>query len=351
MPVCLDHDLSSRLLLPRLRGVRRSRPFACQSNFRSLEIGLLNNMPDGALESAERQFVTLLDRAAAGMVVRLALFALPEVPRSEPGRRHVKRFYSAMESLWDRALDGLIVTGTEPRTASLKDEPYWESLAKVLDWADRNTHSTILSCLSAHAALLHFDGIERRRLEEKRFGVFECLRVSNHPLISEVPERLRIPQSRWNDVPEDELTAAGYGTLTRLRSGGVDALLKQRRSLFVFFQGHPEYEADTLFLEYRRDVGRYLRGETDSYPSLPANYLSAKTTGALTAFRERALRNRRTELLTELSAVPAGAARNPWRAAAAAIYGNWLGHLYREKERRPGQHSLKRNALSYGAGR
>ena len=54
--------------------------------------------------------------------------------------------------------------------------------------------------------------------------------------------------------------------LTRTADAGVDTFIKQQKSLFVFFQGHPEYESDTLLREYRRDVGRYIKGETATYP-------------------------------------------------------------------------------------
>ena len=53
--------------------------------------------------------------------------------------------------------------------------------------------------------------------------------------------------------------------------------MKQRESLFVFFQGHPEYDAVTLLLEYRRDVGRYLRRERDTYPPMPQGYFDEET--------------------------------------------------------------------------
>lgn len=129
---------------------------------RCIHIGLVNNMPDGALEATERQFRTLLDSAANGIQVRLSLFALPDVPRTEAGRLRISRLYSGIENLWDSHLDGLIVTGAEPQAPNLKDEPYWESLTKVLEWAEHNTHSTVLSCLAAHAALQHVDGIARR---------------------------------------------------------------------------------------------------------------------------------------------------------------------------------------------
>ena len=47
-----------------------------------LDVGLINNMPDAALESTERQFIELLNAAASNVAVRLKLYSSPEVPRS-----------------------------------------------------------------------------------------------------------------------------------------------------------------------------------------------------------------------------------------------------------------------------
>lgn len=305
------------------------------STARTIHIGLINNMPDGALEATERQFRTLLDSVSGGINVRLSLYALPDIPRTEPGRLHISRFYSGIESLWNSRLDGLIVTGAEPLAPNLTDEPYWGNLAKVLDWAEHNIHSTVLSCLAAHAAVQHNDGIGRRRLGDKRFGVFECARSSDHQLMAGVPTLLQMPHSRWNDLPEKELTDSGYTVLTRASDGGVDAFVKQRKSLFVFFQGHPEYEGNTLLLEYRRDIGRYLRRERDMYPAMPEGYFDRDTADVLTKLRQRALSYRNNEVLDDFPAaqVEKGIA-NTWSPVAARVYGNWLAYLCAQKERR-----------------
>jgi homoserine O-succinyltransferase len=297
-----------------------------------LDIGLVNNMPDAALDATERQFRALLDAAADGSAVRLTLYTLPEVPRTDFGRRQVSR-YSDFDDLWDRRHDGLIVTGTEPLAADLKDEPFWGSLTRVLEWAERHTHSTVLSCLAAHAGILHIDGIVRRPLGDKRFGVFECVRVSDHPLTAAAPNRLRMPHSRWNEIPEEALLACGYRVLTRSEDAGVDAFVKQRQSLFVFFQGHPEYEAVTLLLEYRRDIGRFLRGERDTYPPMPHGYFDQETVDALIALKARALVDRREELLAEFPiATAAGKVTNTWRSTAESLYRNWLQYIRAQKE-------------------
>ena len=316
----LRHTSTTRLL--------ESKP-AC------LDIGLINNMPDAALDATERQFRALLGAAADDIAVHLTLYTLPEVPRTDFGRDQVRR-YSDFRDLWKSHHDGLIVTGTEPRAADLKDEPFWGSLTRVLEWAESHTYSTILSCLAAHAGILHMDGIARRPLGDKRFGVFECVRVSDHPLTAAAPSHLQMPQSRWNEVPEEALRACGYRVLTRSAEAGVDTFVKQGRSLFVFFQGHPEYEATTLLLEYRRDIGRFLRRERETYPPMPHGYFDEETVAALAALRERAWLDRREELLAEFpTAMAAGKVTNTWRSTAESLYRNWLQYICAQKQLQP----------------
>lgn len=339
MPVHLVGDASSHEFMVRARGnpnggIHDSAP--------AINIGLINNMPDGALKATERQFLSLLDSVAEGVIVRISLYALPEVPRSASAKEHIKRFYSGIEQLWDGRLDGLIVTGTEPRAQSLRDEPYWNSVAKVIDWAGQNTHSTVWSCLAAHAAVLHCDGIGRRRLPEKRFGVFDGGRASEHPLTTGLSAPLRTPHSRWNDIAESELADCGYDILTRSRDGGVDSFARTRKSLFVFFQGHPEYEANTLLLEYRRDIARYLKGERDTYPAMPEGYFDGQTADLFAGLRDRLLTNRCPEMLADFPAGPAvERISHTWRSASAQIYGNWLAYV-RARNRRSAQGRSRR---------
>jgi homoserine O-succinyltransferase/O-acetyltransferase len=304
-----------------------------ESDANCIHIGMVNNMPDAALRSTERQFLSLLNSASGDIAVRLSLYTLPDIPRTDAGRRYTAKFYSKLENLWGSHLDGLIVTGTEPHATKLTDEPYWNSLIKVIEWADHNTYSTILSCLSSHAAVLYFDGIERRPLREKRFGLFDFSRVSDHPLTAGTPAHFPIPQSRWNEIPTRALDALGYRILTHAEDAGVDMFVAKRKSLFVFFQGHPEYETNTLLFEYRRDVGRYLRQERETYPPVPHGYFDSDTTRLMASLRERALVDRREELLADFPiAMIEGRLKNTWRSRSASIYHNWLTHLCAQKK-------------------
>ena len=294
-------------------------------------IGVLNNMPDAALEATEGQFAALLDAAGGSQPVRLRFSCLPGVPRGPAARERIERTYWSLEELLRQAPDALIVTGTEPRAAALSDEPYWAQFVEVLHWAEAHTVSSIWSCLAAHAAVEVLDGVRRQRLGQKRFGVFEHSVLAGHPLVRGVSAPLRMPHSRWNELPVAELRAAGYAILSCSPESGADLFVKQRRSLHLFFQGHPEYERTTLFKEYRRDVGRFLSGEQSSYPPLPCRYFSAEGVAALRGFQERALSQRTVELLADFPSAAAAGAHSSWRPAALTMYRNWLSLLANAK--------------------
>jgi homoserine O-succinyltransferase len=130
-----------------------------------------------------------------------------------------------------------------------------------------------------------------------------------------VPSNLRIPHSRWNDVYEGSLVESGYRILTKSAKIGVDCFVKRHsKSLFVYFQGHPEYEAQTLLGEYRRDIGRFLRREAENYPAMPRRIVAFDGQD----FRARSFDMLRTGVTVRVSATTPGQLR-----PASSIYG-WL---------------------------
>lgn len=308
---------------------RRSPAAKAPAGARPLVVGLVNNMPDTALESTEAQFTRLLGAAAGPELVRVRFFTLPEVARTPAAREHiVARGYWHIDELQSDPPDALIVTGMEPSGRPLPDEPYWPRFVEVLEWADANTASSICSCLAAHAAVLHFDGVQRQRLPHKLCGVFRHDIVAGHPLMSGVEAPLSLPHSRWNDLPVAALRDSGYTILSSSNDSGADTFTRQRHCLFLCFQGHPEYEDVTLLREYRRDVGRFLRGEQAAYPLQPRDYFSPAASALLEEFRERAVSGPRPQLLADFpTAAAARDLSNPWREAATTIYGNWLAFV------------------------
>jgi homoserine O-succinyltransferase len=328
MPVLVDRALAGCTIVGPNDGAER--PHSRRSDW--IEIGLVNNMPDAAIEATEQQFVDLLGRAARDHWIHLRFFSLGEVARGERARRHLGRSYGDVSDLRKAGLDALIVTGAEPKAAHLAAEPYWHAFTQLVDWASSNTISSLWSCLAAHAAVLHLDGIERVPLAQKCIGVFDCGTLAAQPLTEGLPAQSVVPHARWNTLDEDALRRSGYELLTRSPEAGVDAFARQEENLFLFLQGHPEYDALSLLNEYRRDIGRFLRGERADYPAMPRHYFDATAEAAFTALAARAECERDERLLAEFPPVTELDAR--WQPFAAAIYRNWIGLISAQKRRR-----------------
>jgi len=312
---------------------RKQHTIAHGSGVESIRVALVNNMPDAALEDTELQFFDLLDVASGDVPVVVKLYSLTGVPRTDRGTRRLSSFYYGLDDLWNSQVDALIMTGTEPKQPSLRQEPYWCNLTNVLDWAERNTFSTVLSCLAAHAGVLHSDGIERHRLADKRFGVFEFPTYSGHALTRSMEATIRFPHSRWNEARPDALESCGYTILTQSEETGVDCFVKtKKQSLFVYFQGHPEYQAHTLFKEYRRDIKRYLRHEREAYPTAPIGYFGDEATKCLVEFQQKATANRSEDVMSDFpETFLASSLQNGWRTSAVKVYSNWLALISERK--------------------
>jgi homoserine O-succinyltransferase len=264
------------MTLPLENGSVRREPAPPARLVRSpdLRVALVNNMPDAALAAAERQFAGLVEASRGELNVRVDLYALSKVPRSAETRVAMAQRYGGLGDLIADPPDVVIVTGAEPRAANLPDEPYWCELTQLIDWARSGAVvAALYSCLAAHAAVLIADGVRRRPLPAKLCGVFAAEVAQRHELTEGLVAPL-VPQSRYNGLDEQALTDSGYNVLTRSSRVGADSFVKEGAALEAFWQGHPEYEVDTLARELRRDLQRFVEGVARVPPPLPENYLT-----------------------------------------------------------------------------
>lgn len=297
-----------------------------------LVVGIVNNMADRALAATERQYLRLLRAAAQGARVRVRFFSLPGIPRAGQALTHSQTYYETLEALLRDPPDTLIVTGAEPRTARLQDEAFWAPLTTLIDFVWMRRIPTVWSCLAAHAALLHVDGIERRPAPRKISGVFACRAVSRARLLHGMPRHWHAPHSRLYDIDPAMLAPAGYEILSRAPEAGVDMILRRGAGLQLFLQGHPEYDPDALIREYCRDLGR-------AWEAGPAATQAVCLPRGLTDARgEAALRQH----VAACGAPPAPADLLPfctrrldWLPVAVALYRNWLGEIAWSRCARP----------------
>ncbi len=284
---------------------------------RPVVIGLVNNMSDAAMDATERQFRRVLSAAARGRSLQLRSFTLSDRRIGASGSRL---------DLGSAELDGLVVTGTEPRAAQLIEEPFWSDFTALVDWSREQAFPVLWSCLAAHAAVLHLDGIARHPCGGKVSGVFDCaLDAPDHPFAAGMPASWRTPHSRQNALRSADLRAQGYTMLSSSAAAGVDAFAKEFASSFLFLHGHPEYGRNTLMREYQRDVKRFLSGERALYPEIPRFYFDAPTEAALRAIESRATQTDPEKTALALSRVTeATLIYHDWWSPAVTLYGNWL---------------------------
>jgi homoserine O-succinyltransferase len=304
---------------------------ALHQDIRELHIGFLNMMPDAALQATERQFIRLVGGCNRIAQFFVYPFSLEGLPRSRETRDYIGRYYSRFDELRQSGLDALIITGANVARPDLDQEPFWEPLMEVVDWARSNVASTLYSCLATHATLKRFYGIERQPLPAKLWGVYSH-RVANpdHPLLRDINTRFDVPHSRHNDISRAQLEQAGLSVLVDSDEGGVHMAVSPDQFRAIFFQGHPEYDTNSLLKEYKREVLRYLDGQAPEAPPIPEHYFSR----AAAAIAERHLRacQRAQKAGAPLPEFPDREIEplldNTWGDTAKAIVNNWLGLVY-----------------------
>ncbi len=298
---------------------------------RMLRVAFVNNMPDAAFADTERQFVQLLERTAVGVPLLVDRYLVESVPRAASVLHGPAAPYRRLRGIYATRPDAIVVTGTEPVAPTVAEEPLWEPLTELFTWAAGHTSSLLCSCLAAHTAVRHFDGLERTLLDGKCWGLLPDHVDQSHVLGQNLPETVSFPHSRCNEVPLEPLRRHGYQPVLNDGSHWTVATAVRGDCLVVLVQGHPEYGPDSLLREYRRDVRRYLRGERDTFPPLPEHYLSGPALTLVERFAATALAGPRDE--RAMHSFPfeeiARHLDGRWSPWANTLYSNWLGEVRR----------------------
>ena len=187
--------------------------------------------------------------------------------------------------------------------------------------------------------LLARHGIRRTPLASKRWGVFDHeVTDRTHPLVSGVNTHFRVPHSRGNDVPRADFDAAGLHVLMESEAAGVQLAVSADGLRTVYLQGHPEYDSVSLMKEYKREVARRVRGETDRWPPFPSDVFDDRSAALLGEYRSRteaALANgSAVPIFPEAHVTPRLA--NTWLDSGKSLVGNWLGLVYQLTDARRG---------------
>jgi len=308
---------------------------ALHQDIRELHVGLLNMMPDAALIATEIQFMRLVGSCNQIAQFFVHPFTVEGLPRSAETQDYIDHYYQSFEEIKAMGLDALIVTGANVSNPSLDQEPFWEPLKEVIGWAQENVTSVLCSCLATHALVKQLYHIEREPMPAKLWGVYPHRIVhQEHPLLRDINTRFDVPHSRFNAVHRGPMERAGLTILIASDVAGVHMAVSPDQYSLVYFQGHPEYDTNSLLKEYKREVCRFTIGVREDYPPAPQHYFCADAAAIAKQHKHAVLEAMKQG--AEIPAFPEAHIEplldNTWRDTAKSIVNNWLGLVYEKTD-------------------
>jgi homoserine O-succinyltransferase len=292
MPIRLPSTLPAYDVLTHEGVMVMPEDAAERQDIRPLKIGLLNLMPKKI--QTENQFARLI--GATPLQIDLHLIRMSAHETKNTASEHMAEFYRPYQNVKDEKFDGLIITGAPVEHLEFEDVTYWDELQEIMDWTQTHVHMTFGVCWGGMAMINHFHGVPKHILPEKSFGCFQqdCMDPAS-PFLRGFSDNCYTPVSRWTEMKESEIQAAGLKTLLGSPETGP-CLVEDRahRALYIF--NHFEYDSTSLKDEYDRDIA-------EGVPiHVPINYYPDDN--------------------------PELPPRNRWRSHAHLLYSNWISEIY-----------------------
>lgn len=264
---------------------------ALHQDIRPLRVLILNLMPTKI--ATETQIMRKLSNTPLQVEVELLRTRSHEA--THVSANHLETFYRTFREVEYEHFDGLIITGAPVEQLEFEEVDYWDELRRIMDWSTTNVHSTLHICWGAQAGLYHHYGIPKYPLPAKASGVFEHRLVKPHsPLVRGIDDRFFAVHSRNTEVRREDVEAVPELEIIAESDEVGLYIVKSTDSRRFFVFGHPEYDRDTLKLEYERDLARNIP------ISMPEHYFPNDD--------------------------PTATPLNSWRSHAQLLYTNWLNY-------------------------
>lgn len=292
MPIRIPNDLPAVKILNNENIFVMTETRAITQDIRPLKILLLNLMPKKI--ETETQLSRLLGNSP--LQVELVLMHTKSHMSKNTSKEHLLAFYNTFDDVKDMNFDGMIITGAPVEQLDFEQVEYWDELCNIMEWSKTHVHSTLHICWGAQAGLYYHYGVKKIPLKEKLFGVFKHQVDYKHSILFRgFDDEFMAPHSRYTTVDINEIKAKKeLKILASSEEAGVYAITADggRR---IFITGHSEYDGDTLYNEYIRDINAGLN------TPVPKNYFPNDDSS-------------KPPLVT-------------WRAHANLLFSNWLNYF------------------------
>ena len=255
MPIKIPDSLPARATLEGENIFVMTEYRAIHQDMRPLNLLILNLMPTKIV--TETQLLRKLSNTPLQIQVELLQMASHTSQNTDAD--HLSSFYTTFDQIREKRYDGMIITGAPVENLDFTDVDYWPELCQIMEWTKTHVHSTLHVCWGAQAGLFYHYGIPKYSLPKKLFGVFPHTALKKQsPLFRGFDDVFYVPHSRHTEnLAEDILKVPELELLAVSEEAGVFAVKSENNRRF-FITGHPEYDPETLSLEYFRDVNKGL---------------------------------------------------------------------------------------------
>ena len=255
MPVKIPDNLPAAQILHDENIFVMTEKRATSQDIRPLKIAILNLMPTKVV--TETQLLRLIGNTP--LQVDVVLLHMESHVSKNTSAEHLTAFYRTFSDVKDETFDGLIITGAPVEHLPFEEVDYWEELKEILEWKIHNVFSTFHICWGAQAGLYYHYGIPKYHMGKKLFGVYpHKVTKKNVKLLRGFDDVFYAPHSRYTEVRREDIEkVSDLEILAESPQAGIYIVAsKDERQIYV--SGHSEYDANTLLLEYERDIAKGL---------------------------------------------------------------------------------------------
>ena len=261
MPIKVKSNLPARDILENENIFVMTENRAMTQNIRPLKVLVLNLMPTKIV--TETQILRKLSNTPLQIEVEFLQTATYRSTHTDPS--HMDEFYKTFDEVKDHHFDGLIITGAPLDFVAYEDVEYWDELCTIMEWSKKHVHCTFHLCWGAFAGLYYHYGIQKR--VPKLSGIYKHhILNKKSPLFRGFDDVYYAPHSRATEITREQiLECPDLELMAESDEAGVGVVKSvDSRQFFVLY--HSEYDADTLKLEYERDLAKGMD------PIIPVNY-------------------------------------------------------------------------------
>lgn len=291
MPIKIPDNLPAFDILQKENIFIMPEDRAFHQDIRPLRIAIVNLMPLKIV--TETQLLRLLGNSP--LQVEIVLVKIKSHESKNTSKEHLETFYVDFEQIQEQKFDGLIITGAPLEKIEFEEVSYWEELTKIMDWSTTNVFSTIHICWAALAGLYYHYGIDKVMLDKKISGIYKHkIKKKHRKIFRGFDDEFEVPHSRYSGIDVEAcMNNENLEILADSKEAGPYIVAtKSRRRIFI--SGHPEYDPDTLKLEYERDLASGIECE------IPENYFKNDD--------------------------PSGEPICNWRSHSNLLFNNWLNY-------------------------